>query len=110
MLDINFDELKQLAAGNGCRGLALVIVKDNSVRLMRELVGNDLLRISLWKKRGATAPKSVVGHGQVEDQAPAVRCVLEVVADLHVAAPLACACRYAVLRADRASGRAEQWP
>jgi hypothetical protein len=41
LLDINFDELKQLAAGNGCRGLALVIVKDNSVRLMRELVGND---------------------------------------------------------------------
>ena len=87
-----------------------MIVKDNSVRLMRELVGNDLLRISLWKKRGATAPKSVVGHGQVEDQAPAVRCVLEVVADLHVAAPLACACRYAVLRADRVSGRANNGP
>jgi hypothetical protein len=30
-----------------------------------------------------------VGHGQVEDQAPAARCVLEVVADLHVAATLA---------------------
>ena len=53
------------------------------------------------------APKSVVGRGQVEDQAPAARCILEVVADLHVAASLACACRYAVLRADRVSGRAE---
>jgi hypothetical protein len=42
-------------------------------------------------------PKAVVGHGQVEDQALTVRCVLEVVADLHVAAPLACACHYAVL-------------
>jgi len=58
----------------------------------------------------ATAPKAVVGHGQVEDQAPAARCVLEVVADLHVAAPLACACRYAVLRADRVSGRANNGP
>jgi hypothetical protein len=35
----------------------------------------------------ANAPKAVVG--QVEDQAPAARCVLEVVADLLVAAPLA---------------------
>ena len=58
----------------------------------------------------ATAPKTVEGHGQVEDQAPAAGCVLEVAADLNVAAPLACACRYAVLRADRVSGRAEQRP
>ena len=50
------------------------------------------------------------GHGQVEDQAPAARRVLEVAAELHVAAPLACACRYAVLRPDRVSGRAEQRP
>ena len=48
----------------------------------------------------APAPKAVVGHGQVDDQAPAARCVLEVAADLNVAAPLACTCRYAVLRAD----------
>ncbi len=58
----------------------------------------------------ATAPKTVEGHGQVEDQAPAAGCVLEVAADLNVAVPLACACRYAVLRADRVSGRAEQRP
>ena len=58
----------------------------------------------------ATAPKAVVGHGQVKDQAPAARCVLEVVADLHVAAPLDYACRYAVLRADRVSGRADYGP
>jgi hypothetical protein len=49
-----------------------------------------------------------VGHGQVEDQAPAARRVLEEVADLHVAVPLACACRYAVLRPNNVSGRAEQ--
>jgi hypothetical protein len=61
-------------------------------------------------RRPGSAPKTVVGHGQVEDQAPAARCVLEVAAELHVAAPLACACRYAVLRADRVSGRAEQRP
>ena len=58
----------------------------------------------------ATAPKTVVGHGQVEDQAPAARYVLEVAAKLHVATVLACACRYAVLRSDRVSGRAEQLP
>ena len=42
----------------------------------------------------ATAPKTVVGHGQVEDQAPAARSVLDIIiiiaAELHVAAPLAC--------------------
>ena len=58
----------------------------------------------------STAPKTVVGHGQVEDQAPAARRVLGVAAELHVAAPLACACRYAMLRPDRVSGRAEQRP
>ena len=41
--------------------------------------------------------------GQVEDQAPAARLVPKVVADLQVAAPLACACRHPVLRADRVS-------
>ncbi len=56
----------------------------------------------------ATAPKPIVGHGQVEDQAPAARRVLEIAAELHFAAPLACACRYALLRPDRLSGRAEQ--
>ncbi len=56
----------------------------------------------------ATWTKAVVSEGQVEDQAPAARLVPKVGADLHVAAPLACACRYAVLRADRVSGRAEQ--
>jgi len=67
-----------------------------------------LMRQQTFLIHVATAPKAVVGHGQVEDQA--ARCVLELVADLHVAAPLACACRYAVLRADRVSGRAEQRP
>ena len=34
-----------------------------------------------------------VGDAEVEDQAPAASLVLQVVLDLHVAAPLACACR-----------------
>jgi len=58
----------------------------------------------------ATAPKKVVDRGQVKDQAPAARRVLELAAKIHVAAPLAYACRYAVLRADCVSGRAEQRP
>jgi hypothetical protein len=41
--------------------------------------------------RMATAPKKVVRDAEVEDQAPAARLVLKVVADLHVAAQLACA-------------------
>jgi hypothetical protein len=32
----------------------------------------------------STAPKTVVGHGQVENQAPAARCVLEIPADLMI--------------------------
>jgi hypothetical protein len=36
----------------------------------------------------------------VEDQAPAACRVLEVAAELHVAAPFSCACRYVVLRPD----------
>ncbi len=58
----------------------------------------------------ANAPKTVMGHGQVKDQAPAARCVLEVAVDLNVSSQLACACRYAVLRPDRVSGRAEHLP
>ena len=56
----------------------------------------------------AATPITVMGDAEVKDQAPAARLVPKVGADLHVAAPLACACRYAVLRADRVSGRAEQ--
>lgn len=41
LLDVNFDELKQLAFARGCRDLTMVIMKGNSVQLMRELVGND---------------------------------------------------------------------
>ena len=44
--------------------------------------------------------------GQVGHQAPAAHLIAQVVADFHVSAPLACACRYVVLRADRVSGRA----
>ena len=68
----------------------------------------SLLPISvIFSSHVSTSPKTVVGHGQVEDQAPAARRVLEVAAELHVAAPWACACRYALLRPDRVSGRAE---
>ena len=41
LMDVNFDELKQLAFARGCRDLTMVIMKGNSVQLMRELVGND---------------------------------------------------------------------
>ena len=51
----------------------------------------------------AAASDPVVCDGQVEDQA-AVPCrVLEIALDFHVAAPLACAGRHLVLRADRVS-------
>ena len=58
----------------------------------------------------AATPITVMGDAEVEDQAPAARRVLEVAAKLHVAVPLACACRYSVLRPDCVSGRAEQRP
>jgi hypothetical protein len=49
-----------------------------------------------------------VCDGQVEDQA-AVPCrVLEIALDFHVAAPLACAGRNLVLRADRVSSCPEE--
>jgi hypothetical protein len=56
----------------------------------------------------AAGAKPIMGHGQVKDQAPEARHVLEEAADLHVAAMLACACSYAVLRPNNVSGRAEQ--
>ena len=56
----------------------------------------------------AAASDPVVCDGQVEDQAPAPGRVLEVALDLHVAAPLACAVRYLVLRADRVSSCQEE--
>ena len=51
-----------------------------------------------------------MGDAEVKDQAPAPGLIPEKMADLHIAAPLACACRYAVLRPDRVSGRAEERP
>jgi hypothetical protein len=51
----------------------------------------------------AAAADSVVCDGQVEDQAPAARRILEEATDLHVAAPLACACCDAVLCAEDVS-------
>ena len=45
-----------------------------------------------------------------EDQAPAASLVSQVVPKLHVAAPLACACRDSMLCAHDVSGRAEQRP
>jgi hypothetical protein len=56
----------------------------------------------------AAAADSVVCDGQVEDQAPAARRILEEAADLHVAAPLACACCDAVLCADDVSSCPEE--
>ena len=50
-----------------------------------------------------------MGDGQVEDQAPAARCVVQVISDLHVASPFACAGRYLVLRADDMPSGAEDY-
>ena len=47
-------------------------------------------------------------HAAAEDQAPADSLVLQVVPNLHVAAPLARASRDSVLGADRVSSRAEE--
>ncbi len=62
--------------------------------------GKDQVQVLLHV---AAAADPVVCDGQVDDQAEAARCVPEVVPDLHVAAPLACACRDAVLGADDVS-------
>jgi len=47
---------------------------------------------------------------EVKDQAPAPGLIPEKTAELHKAAPLACACRDSVLCAQDVSGRAEQRP
>ena len=56
----------------------------------------------------AAASDPFVGEEQVEDQAPSPGRILKVALDLHVAAPLACAGRYLVLRADRVSSYPEE--
>ena len=56
----------------------------------------------------AAAADPAVCDGQIDDQAPAARCVPKVVPDLHVAAPLACACHHAVLGADDVSSCPEE--
>ena len=58
----------------------------------------------------AGRPKPVMGDAEVEDQTPAPGLISKIVADLDVAAPLACAGRHAMLSADSVSGRAEQRP
>ena len=68
-----------------------------------EILGMRLQTVLLHVGAGAL---TVVCDGQVEDQAPAAHLIAQVVADFHVCAALACACRYVVLRADRVSGRA----
>jgi hypothetical protein len=47
---------------------------------------------------------------EVKDQAPAPGLIPEKMADLHIAAPLACACRDSVLCAQDMSGRANNGP
>ncbi len=48
----------------------------------------------------AGRPKPVMGDAEVEDQTPAPGLISKIVADLDVAAPLACAGRHAMLSAD----------
>jgi len=45
----------------------------------------------------AGRPKPVMGYAEVEDQTPAPGLISKIVADLHVAAPLACAGRHSML-------------
>ena len=58
----------------------------------------------------AGRPKPVMGYAEVEDQTPAPGQISKIVADLHVAAPLAGAGRHSMLCAHDVSGRAEQRP
>jgi len=51
-----------------------------------------------------------MGDAEVKDQAPAPGLIPKIVAYLHIAAPLACACRDSMLCAHDVSGRAEQRP
>jgi len=70
----------------------------------------DVLRVCqspvlLWV---ATAPITFMCNAEVEDQDLAASLVSQVVVELHVAAPLASACRDSLLGADRVSSRAEE--
>jgi hypothetical protein len=56
----------------------------------------------------ASAADSVLFDGQVEDQAQAARCVVQVVPDLHVTALLACIGRDSVLGAYNMANRSEE--
>ena len=58
----------------------------------------------------AGRPKPVMGDAKVKDQTPAPGLIAKIVAYLHIAAPLACACRHSMLCAHDVSGRAEQQP
>jgi hypothetical protein len=60
--------------------------------------------------RGYLRAKTLMRDAEVEDQAPASSLVSQVVPNFHVAAPLACACRYPMLGAHRVSSRAEERP
>ena len=51
-----------------------------------------------------------MGDAEVEDQTTAPGLISKIVADLYVAAPLACAGRHSMLCAHDVSGRAEQEP
>jgi hypothetical protein len=88
------------------------------------LVGSDLTlrsntqrRIQILRVRQAPVllhvagrPKPVMGDAEVEDQTPAPGLTVEIVPNLHIAAPLARAGRHAMLGPYRVSGRAEQRP
>jgi hypothetical protein len=56
----------------------------------------------------AAAADSVVCDGQVKDQAPAASCIMQVVQDLDVASPLACAGRDDVLGAYNVANLSEE--
>jgi hypothetical protein len=61
-----------------------------------------------------TVSREFCHDGRISSLAPCLLCapglIQKVVPNLHIAAPLACACRHSMLRAHNVSGRAEQRP
>ena len=92
-------------------GVLLLIGSNISLR------SNTQRRVQILRVRQAPVllhvagrPKPVMGDAEVKDQTPAPCLIAKIVAYLHIAAPLACACRDSMLCAHDVSGRAEQRP
>jgi hypothetical protein len=81
------------------------------------LCSNTQRRIQILRVRQAPVllhvagrPKPVMGDAEVKDQAPSFCLISQVVPNLYIAAPLACACSHSMLCAHDVSSGAEQRP